>query len=267
MSNGLNHTEVINGDFMPLVRYSTLHERYAKSSYGLHHATQPVRYSQVYAYGRELMLQDLGDDVHPVCHMPYTEAEIVRPLIAAQNTNGHERFDTEQIMALRVAALLHDIGECEHPEIHQNTGRKVGDVVWSLKTELDGASETLIRQYIYGKLYGDIPAWVLGAADDIIDNKAGSLPREAFNTAERLGYYKTGLRAGEVALRLYERRTEKDELRFTQLGRLAIEVTNNHRQFLQERSERFPHLDEVLKTTEYLDDRIHSKLDSAVYVR
>ncbi|MEX0881591.1 MAG: HD domain-containing protein [Candidatus Saccharimonadales bacterium] len=261
MGDSFSHREIVDGDFLPIVRYSSLHERYVDSSYGLHHATQPARYSQDYAYDRGLMIEDLGDDVHPVRHMSYTEAVIVRPLLAVQNKIGDERFDVGHIMALRVAALLHDIGECEHPEIHEKTGCRAGDVSWEIKTESDGSSETVIRQYLYRNLYGDVPAFVLSAADDIIDHREGSLPRETFNTAERLGYYKTGLKAGEVALRLSETRTDEDDLRFTQLGRLALRVTNNHRQFLHERSERFPYLEEVLKTSARLDERIHAKLD------
>jgi hypothetical protein len=244
-----------------LKEITRLHTVYAGSIYGIHHAEQPLRYSQYYAYDRDSMLEDLGDDVHPVRHMAYTEAEIVVPLITVQNQSADEHFADEEATVIRAAALLHDIGECEHAEIQQYTGYRVGDVAWDLKTDEDGKSEWAIRQFLYSKLYTEIPIDFLEAADDIIDNKDGSLPREAFYTAERLGYYLTGLKAGEVALRLYEHRTASDELRVTQLGRLALQTTNDHRRYLEKRGERFPHIAEVLGANIRLDDHIQSKLD------
>lgn len=256
------YRDMINSDRILLdgaehLRYQDLHDLYANSQFGQHHALQPARYSADYGYDREQMILDLGDDVHPVRHMLYTESLIARPLMAAQNSSGDEKFEPEQVVAMRMAALLHDVGECEHPHIVANVGHTVGDVSYEVKTQTDGDSETLIRQFLYGQLYSDIPRNLLDAADDVIDHKEGSLSREAFNTMERLGYYITAIRAGETALKLLERRPSNLDLRITQLGRLALRVTENHRSFLQERTERFPYLEIVLKSSVLTDARIH----------
>lgn len=260
---GADYEECINGEFMPGgLRFEDLHNRYVASQFGLHHDGQPARYSQNYGYDRSLMIEDLGDDVHPVRHMPYTESRLARPLMVVQNVVGDERFDPGQIVAVRMAALLHDTGECEHPLIQDLVGHTVGDISWELKAQADGDKETLIRQYLYEQLYPDVPADLLCEADDVIDYKEGSLPREAFNTVERLGYYTTAIRAGERALSLLEMTPPEIEPapRVVQLGRLALRVSNDHRGFLQGRSERFPYLDEVLKASVPVDDRIQTEL-------
>ena len=259
---GAGYEKYINGEFLRGgLRFEDLHKRYAASQFGLHHDGQPARYSQDYGYDRSMMIEDLGDDVHPVRHMSHTESQLARPLMVVQNAAGDERFDPRQIIAVRMAALLHDTGECEHPLIRDSVGHTVGDISWELKALADGDKENLIRQYLYGQLYPDVPADLLNEADDVIDHKEGSLPREAFNTVERLGYYTTAIRAGETALRLLESRAAGEpNQRIVQLGRLALRVSNNHRGFLQERSERFPYLEEVLKTSAPIDDRIQVEL-------
>lgn len=262
MKGRFNRNFAINGDYLPIIRYDELHGRYAASHFGQHHANQPARYSQDFPYDRQLMIHDLGDDVHPVRHMRYTESKIVRPLLKAQNSAGEERFDFDQIMHIRLAALFHDFGECVHPEIQDATGLLVGDISYRLKTETDGSNERFIRKFIYDQLFPDIPESVLSETDDIIDYKTGSLPRETFNTSERLGYYKTGIKAGEVALKLVEVQLDGLDNRTLQLGRLAVTVSANHQPFLEERSDRFPYLKQVLQATSPTYERIHSQLSS-----
>lgn len=248
------------------VNFSELHRRYATSSYGLSHGLQPPRYSQQYGYQRDAMLKDLGHDVHPVGHMPFTDIEIVKPLVAAQNTFGFEQFSPQQIVAIRLAAQLHDMGECQDEEIEAQTGCSVGDVWWETKNSSHDSDEAIIRRHIYSQLYPDLPGVLVDPAEDIIRNQAGSFEREAFHAAERIGYYQTAIRAGEIAMRLVEEQEaeDEDELRFLQLGRLSLRVSGNHREFLRQQSLRFPYIQAVLRKAEPADEKIHAKLTGQV---
>jgi len=255
----------VSDTFAPGFYYQELHQRYAGSIYGQYHATQLPRFSQNYGYDPDQMIGDLGDDVHPVRHMAYTEASVAVPFITTQLTSSHEHFNRQQIIGLRLAAILHDIGESQHPAITEAVGVTVGDVWFESKQTSDAQQEVLIRHFLYGQLYADIPPVLLEQAEEAIENGDCSSGL-AFNTIERLGYYKTAVKAGELALKLRLSREEREEpsRRFTNLARLALRVSDNHRTILQERAELFPHADWVLRFNARRYERIHSVLPDFV---
>ena len=75
--------------------FAEVHETYVESRFGQHHSGQQLRYAKKYSYDPEQMLFDLGDDMHPVEHMRYTESEIVVPMVQL----GWSRTDAASICA------------------------------------------------------------------------------------------------------------------------------------------------------------------------
>ena len=230
---------------VPGQTYEGLFARYVSSDHGRHHADQPVRYANKYPYQRDQMLEDLGDDVHPVRHMSYTATEIVSPLLDYEIRNGHEPISTEDIVAIRIAAHFHDIGECEHPSLLDAVGKTVGDVAYGQKTDEDEATEAAIREHIYEELYPDLDPELLAKVEAIIQNADDSLRPAAFSTAEHIGYLLTGLRAGIKALELMAT-GETDSERFEQLRRLGGQVPLSHMARFMSFEQRFGYVNHVL---------------------
>lgn len=268
-----SYHELIVSDELPIqgfagITYDDLFNRYAESKYGIHHAQQAPRYSGLYAYDPENMLADLGPDVHPVNHMRYTHDEVQVRLMYVQNclenVGRYEQFDPFEIVSGRLAPLFHDMGECEHEVLKEITGKVIGDLAWNTKTSADEAAETAIRYHLYEELFPDIPTKLLDLAEDAIANQEGTLLREAFATTERIGYYLTAVRAGYLALREKRHRVAGESGRgdheLAMLAGLAKQVTNNHREVLDERSGRFPFAGIVLDQNVRLDRLIHTEL-------
>ncbi len=222
--------------------YDELFGRYATSDFGVHHATQPVRYAQKYGYDRTQMLADLGDDIHPLRHMTHTEENIFRLLaLHQQTTPGAEPFTNLEVVGGRLGALLHDTGECELPELAEACGiTPVGDVSFHDKTDDHEVSEAIIREYLFGMLYDDVPEEIIELAEDTIANKEGTLLRQGFNLSERIGYLMTSVQAGRVALKILEAGDETHEDRYSQLRKLALKVAHVHLDYIGEHGAAFP---------------------------
>jgi hypothetical protein len=268
-----SHHELILDGAVPLpglqgTTYDALFDRYVLSDWGLCHANELPRYSNRYAYDRRQMLADLGPDVHPVEHMRYTHDEVHVRLMYVQNClaegDGKEQFAPRDIVAGRLAALFHDIGECAHEDLLYATGKTVGDLAWNTKTDDDEAAEAAIRQFFYSKLYADIPADFLEQAEAIIRHTDDHLAPAAFATSERIGYYLTAIRAGYHALVETAHRdagvSYRTDASYGALISLAKTVTDNHRDALRAAGERFPFATLVLEQHETLDQAIHERL-------
>jgi hypothetical protein len=261
------YNEVINGEYIYFegaehLRYLDVHDLYADSEYGAFHAQQELRFSKVYPYESDAMLADLGDDVHPVRHMTHTESEICQPFMTSQNTavGNQQKFKLEQIAAMRLGTLLHDIGECEHPEIVETVGHIVGDVPYLERTQNDSDLEVPIRLFFYDTLLSDVPKQVIEKAEAVISGTDNEFMQQAFNTVERIGYFQTAMMAGETALGILEHNPDESSARFVQLARLARRVSNNHIGELGQRAKDFPYTSQILQKYGWLYGRIHTEL-------
>ncbi len=249
------------------VNYHGLHEVYSASVYGQYHATQPLRYSQSYDYDPTSMLDDLGEDIHPVGHMLHTERKIAVPFIRVQNNTGARDYSgrhltPEEIVTLRLTALLHDIGECAHPDIPET----VGDVFYETKTTEDETKEAGVRGFVYDQVFRGVPLEIIERAEQVIAGGHNDFLDEAFNTIERVGYFATAIRAGEIALRQVNKDPSLIETRqVVQLGRLSLRVSDNHGTILLERGEVFPAARLVVERHARLFDSVHSKFSQLAY--
>jgi hypothetical protein len=243
--------------------YSGLFARYADSLYGTFHAEQPARYSNNsdYAYDRDLMIVDLGDDVHPLRHMPYTESKILRPLMVQQNllrnTKKVQPFDRFEVVAGRLGALCHDIGECQHADL----GETVGDINYYAKTQKHEKREAAIRSFFYDTLYKDVPVSLVAAAEATITGEPESFLSRAFRATEHIGYFLTGVRAGRLAIELGPKITnDQDAERVACLGRLGVTVANDWFDKLPQHSAEFPYARIIRDREAMAVERINEEL-------
>jgi hypothetical protein len=258
------HIDVIQSNIISgaeHLTYQYLHDLYAKNEIGIFHAAnQPPRFSGEYSYDPAQMIKDLGDDVHPVKHMTYTEREIAVPFLVAQNTpNPHKNYEpmsAEEVRDFRAGIVIHDMGESEHPLIKDAVGYTVGDIPHRKKTTEDAKLEVNIRNYLYYELFSSVPGDVLDGAERVIQDQDG-----AFNTVERIGYFRTAMRAGEVALRILKEDPDNRGRRLIQLSRLARRVSEYQRNFIEPRTGSFPLAGLVLSVYQGQYDKIHRQLE------
>lgn len=228
--------------------------RYEAHELGQFHAGQPLRYSQKYAYDRAAMLADLGNDVHPVKHGQHTEENIVRPLLRGQLVGAAPDFSIGDIGVVRVAALTHDFGECQHPSL----GVTIGDIDYQSKTAEHELAEVPVRTQVMHTVYPDLPDGFLEQVEDVVANKSGTPLRELFNTAEHIGYFMTMAGAGRLALRLIAR--QEHGLRTTQLARMAVDGARLWHDDLLGQADRYPYVAHLTTGSRGLVDQIDSRL-------
>lgn len=236
-----------------LIEYDDILSRYIKSDFGKHHMEQRARFAGLpeMAYDRDQMLIDLGDDVHPVLHMSYTHDEILLPLIRTQQKTSRPQFTPLGINAMRLGALLHDIGECTHPKIARDVGGVVGDIPAPLKTKEHEILETKIRSYLYAELYPEIADKDLKLVELVIRGNTDHLPVEGFRMVERLGYYLTAMQAGRLAIEGKRSGAKDHNPRLKSLGALGVRVSRDYR----------PVLDEAANKYKFIENQMLSTLD------
>ncbi len=247
------------------LQYRDFYNAFAESAFGQHQATQRLRYHKKYPYDPERFLEDLGDDVHPVRHMAYTHDEIVVPLLRKQVESATEKPSQEDITNIRLAALIHDIGECEYSDIADELGYVVGDVLFHQKTSQDTAKEKSVRSLILRKIrepYDQLPLERAEELELIIDNKRpGNFADKTFNICEHLGYYETGIRAGAVILsECKDLHTITTDERLFRLGALATQVSMEWRPILSEHQETYLYVQERLDETADIYDQIATEI-------
>lgn len=235
-------------------QYQDFYNAFAESAFGQHQATQRLRWHKKYPYDPERFLEDLGDDVHPVRHMAYTHDEIVVPLLRKQVESGTVKPVQEDIINIRLAALIHDIGECEHPYIENQLGYVTGDILYHQKTPQDTAKEKIIRSFILHEMeepYNQLSTEHVDELESIIGNeRSDSFADKTFNICEHLGYYETGIRAGSIILSECEnlRRITADE-RLFRLSSLATQTSIEWRPLLSGHQETYPYIQQRLNET------------------
>ena len=157
---------------------------------------------------------------------------------------------------VRLAALTHDIGECEHPELLDEVGFIQGDKLYGTISSRDKDEERQVRAYILGQLGGPFDRLTeneLALLDGIIDNTEPEHPaHRTFNRAEHLGYYETGIMAGQVLLDTCRDLTKiSRNRRARELARLAVDVSRMWRAELSADPGEFAYVDQrVAQTTD-----------------
>lgn len=238
-----------------LMSSSAIFARYEVHDLGVYHADQPLRYSQKYAYNRTYMLADLGDDVHPVRHGRYTEQAVVVPILSGQIEAGIiDGLTQSSVGIVRMAAMTHDFGECQHPSL----GETIGDIAFYDKTCQHEEKEAEIRGRVMELVYPTLPVDFLLEVEDVVANKSGTQLRDFFNAAEHTGYFLTMSGAGRLAL---EAITNEDfSLRTIQLARMAIDGARQWHDDILGLSDKFAYLGHLAQQSDELVDRIDSEL-------
>lgn len=244
--------------------YAQLLDIYARSSHGQHQAEQPLRYGAFEYDDRATMLGDLGEDVHPIGHMRVTHDHLTN-VLAVQPELLYDVFDNPgEWRVACIATLLHDIGECTHPELEELCGAVVGDIPEGCKTDTQRGTESRVRKALYELHFPEEPEMkngTLARAEQIIahtpEEKDEPL-HEAFEVAHRVGTYLTGLRAGSIALREMHHGSEGTK-RLTQLAKLAALVTKANVPRLQSDADHYRHAAILLDRTLLLCEDIYTR--------
>lgn len=117
---------------------------------------QELRFWHAFAYDRETMIEQLGDDAKPVEHM-YQTAVFAAKILEAQIQAGEVIDIVPQHVGLTLLAIAtHDIGESMHPDIKDKLGFVVGDIQRGRKTDLDRQKETAIRRYVWRETLSEL---------------------------------------------------------------------------------------------------------------
>lgn len=172
-----------------------LRERFFTSEYGEHMYGQALRFSQRYGYDRTLMRQDLGGDVCPVGHQ-YELTEHLQIILDGEQAAGSLFQLSEQEQAiLAFTCSIHDIGECEHPDLITAGLTPVGDIPAGGKTDVDRANEAAVRTFFYDQFYSDIDPAIIERVEAIIAHKDTTILHELFEAAHELQTLDTIARA------------------------------------------------------------------------
>lgn len=238
--------------------YLTLFSAYANSEYGRHHREQPLRYEAAFGcYERPGMLRDLGRDVHPLGHMPATEQAFVDLM--------KQRYSPSfmDVHTGRVVAMVHDMGECTHPQIIQQVGAVVGDIPQGEKTEQQRATEMDVWDFLADRLLrGRLPDAQLDRVRRLVFHQEGSDRFDlhaALEAAHDTNTLRVGLRAGRIGLGLLER-NDTDSVRFACLSVLGKVVTKDIVPKIEEHARSFVLPDRLLTRSEPLLGRIQAEL-------
>ena len=206
-----------------------LYLAFESSEYGQFQATQQPRFHKVHAVGDyETHLQLIGDDAHPVRHMIYTVGEVVLPAIALQqNAEKAFRFSDVEKAVLPIATAIHDIDECEHPDISEHFGFTVGDVPSFEVTSDDEHKKAKIRkEFFYPRLFKNdtisLPDSLLTEVEKVITHSGEGYAPEAFKYIEKYGYVLTAFRAGRLALEFGTKKS--DEIDYKTLSEKLLDL-------------------------------------------
>ncbi len=166
---------------------------------------QKFRFHERYGYDREAMLADLGPDVSPTGHHHETLQHAIA-IIERERAEGTLMGEiSDEDLAVGLFAIgIHDLGECEHPELLLEPGvtRLVGDIPAGNKTPEDRAAEAAVRHALYRKLYSHIDPFVIKRAEAIISHEDDSILHYLFEGAHRASTLQTVIKAKEALFKL-----------------------------------------------------------------
>lgn len=181
-----------------------LYLRFESSIFGEYQAEQQPRFHKRFPIGdHKTHLELLGADTHPVKHMIYTTADLTIPAVKAQASSKDLRqFEQNESSALIIASAIHDIDECEHPEIEDKFGFVVGDVPSIMVTAEDDIKKSQIRKdFMYPTFYSDLPDNLISDVENIITHNKSGISGDAFRYIEKVGYLTTALTASNLAVK------------------------------------------------------------------
>jgi len=177
-----------------------LRERFFTSEYGVHMYTQELRYAGRYGYDREMMKQDLGEDVCPVGHQYEVTEHLQHTLDSEEAAGSLVQLSDEEKAIVAFACSIHDIGECEHSDLAAAGITTVGDIPAGNKTDADRINEAAVRQFFYARFYDDVDPAIIERVEAIIAHRDDTILHELFEVAHEIQTLDTVARA-EKALR------------------------------------------------------------------
>jgi hypothetical protein len=189
------------------IRVDELFKRMARSPYGQHIQTQPLRFPKKgHEFDREKKLERLGMDVDPLLHQFEAGLFVARILNHQQKTTGElplhydgapmsQRDASEAI----ITAFVHDMGEVTEGSIKQEVGRVVGDIEFGGKTDQDREDESSVRLAVFSRVLPDVSIETLGRMEALIYHKEDSVVHDLFEAAHIVQNFNTAYLAEKAA--------------------------------------------------------------------
>ena len=224
----------------PELTYADVFRRYRNSELGQFHADQDLRYSQDWAYERHQMLADLGPDAHPVEHMVVVHGILRQVLYKDAYTEGHA-IPRKTIKSMLLGALIHDVGENEHPFLVSQCGGVVGDIRYGKKNAEQRLLEEKIITTILENTFPELDEVTLESTLSLVMHREESDEHRLFDRAHTLSFFFTALRARKIASRL-----DDTTPRYQKLMGLHDQVIGNIYPRLESEAELSPSIREAL---------------------
>lgn len=211
---------------------------------------QPLRFPRE-AYDRELSLADSGTDLCPIGHQMHTVRHL-SILIEQERADGTLlALDDRSTAVLLLAGGLHDMGECQHPELLWYTDYLPGDKPSGTKEPEDVEAEAAVRRLFYNTIFRHVDPSVIEEIEALIShaNKDTSLLHDYLHAARSAQTLRTAMNAQKAYANAERQpRTEVDETRLLALKAMSTEVFANSQKEV-EKAVSFPHLMMLLEAS------------------
>lgn len=199
------------------IRVDELCMRMARSPYGQHIQTQPLRFSKPeHVFDREKKLELLGMDVDPLLHQVEAGLIAARILKHQKDTtdNWPLHYDgspmTKEEAAISIATpFVHDMGEVTEDSIKKEMekqvrkngrkGRVVGDIPYGEKTDEDREDESHVRIEVFARSLPDVDIETLCRMETIIYHGEESVLHDLFEAAHIVQNFNTAYLAEKAA--------------------------------------------------------------------
>lgn len=216
-----------------------IHHAFSESDLG-HRLAEQVRYAKYKpdSVSNQEWVRLLGADVNNLTHLPLTRG-LTRAFISNLNESQPHLLSIHDEQVLETAALIHDWAEAV-----------IGDVSYGDVTAEDKIREEAELDIIVAGVTNsgsvNTRSLILEAKNEVVFDSSSRLGH-IFNTIERIGYVRTGLRAAEHVLEGTAPKCEQG------LRWLVVDVLSNHTVELLSRAPKYdPLYDYLLNMNEQI---------------
>lgn len=211
------------------IRVDELFKRVARSPYGQHIQTQPLRFPrEVHHFDRNKKLELIGMDVDPLLHQFEAGLFTARILKHQQDTTGNLplHHDGTPMVAAEVGIsmltpFVHDMGEVTEKSIEEKVGRVVGDIPFGKKTDQNREDEANVRIEVFSRVLPDVSPETLRRMETLIYHREDSVLHDLFEATHIVQSFNTAYLAEKAS------RVEQDPIIQEKLLNIRNDIRND----------------------------------------